>query len=312
MVVLLLLGCHHTYANPKLDASDTETPKTSNLPTEEKQPILVTPKDPIVSQPLTSDHSKSKNAANKTDGAEKPLLIVDSLADDQPSSISNIEFNQKNTAITLHPYIAHYDILDGQKIIGTAQRSLKREGDYWRLEMSTGTDRWYYEYHYVESSLFKLQDGLPLPIEYSSVTERSFKKDKKIKSYFDWSKKIEIGNQNGKHWSLPLSNPVYDHLNYQLALQLKAANNHRKERLRVSYKGKLELYQFVNEGRDTVTTPLGTFSTLVWSEVVENSDDKYIVLWLAPDLNYLPVQMVRYNKGKQEGIIQLRHLEMEK
>ncbi len=232
-------------------------------------------------------------------------------------SIENVEQVAKPEPVesstpVLFPYTANYDIFDGRKSVGVAQRSLKREGEHWRMEMTTGIDRWYYKYHYVESSLFKLNNGLPLPLHYLSDTERSYKKDRTIESSFDWKNKKETGRQNGTQWTLPLNNHVFDHLNYQLALQIKAPESNRQELLRVSYKGEFDTYKFVNEGKETINTPLGKFETVVWSEKINDPKGKYMVLWLAPELNYIPVQITRYNKGKVEGTIKIKSIEMEK
>jgi hypothetical protein len=316
ITLLFMLGCHHSYAEQTLQNSTRESGRPHNQRLTEVQvksdgtggPANVASLEPVIAkdpQPTASlaqrlaDNEKLPNQSEKAKSSEPNTLDLKA----QHKTAKNIE---------LHPYTAHYNIMDGDEVIGTAVRLLSRQGNNWRLEMSTGTDRWYYKYHFVETSLFRMQEGLPVPLEYSSVTQRSFKKDKVIKSQFDWKKKQEKGQQNGKTWSLPLSEPLFDHLNYQVALQSKAANNRRQEAFRVSYKGKIETYRFVNEGKDIVKTPLGSFSTVVWYEKVEPSEDKYLVLWLAPDLNYLPVQIIRYHNGKPEGIILLKRLEMQK
>lgn len=205
----------------------------------------------------------------------------------------------------LKPYRAKYNILDGNDRIGSATRRLSKENDQWLLQQYTSISKWFYTYSFEESSLFIVQNNQLFPLEYQSLTKRSFKDNRVIKSQFDWDKKLETGRQNKNRWTLDLPNSVLDHLSYQIALRSKATLEKRKETFRISYKGQLESYQFNNEGRETLNTDYGELETVLWAQEPNFKHDKFMHIWLAPSLNYLPVKITQFRSGDEEGTIQL-------
>ncbi|NVK88319.1 MAG: DUF3108 domain-containing protein [Gammaproteobacteria bacterium] len=209
----------------------------------------------------------------------------------------------------LKPYQARYDIIDGDDKMGTASRTLKPTAEgRWQLSQSTTIRKWYYKYFFEERSLFTINDQLIQPLDYHSITKRSFKDDRVIESQFDWQKNQELGRQNNSTWTLDLPNAVYDHLSYQLMVRLHATSDKRKQAIRVSYKGELTQYIFINEGSEEIETPLGKLKTVVWSQQPEYQHGKSITMWLAPELGFVPIKIAQYRGGKLEGTIQLKTL----
>jgi hypothetical protein len=254
------------------------------------------PADELVNE-LTNEQSNQTISEQKDDKSTESAKPVSS---DNPQS--------KPPGIKLMPYEARYDILDGSDPVGTADRTLTLSDNTWRLEQSTSIKRWYYKYEFTESSEFIIQNETPLPQQYASITKRSFKDNRIIKSQFNWDKNIETGSRNGDTWTLELAKPVVDHLSYQIALRLKADQQRRKETFRVSYKGELDTYQFINDGEHTIKTELGDIKTILWTQKPNNKHDKIMLIWLAPELQYMPVQMAQYRNGKAEGTIRLKYL----
>lgn len=249
-----------------------------------------------VNNPSTVSQTETTAATQTT-----PNTIDEASSSPPPESV-----------ITLKPYTAHYDILDGRDDVGTATRRLTFLNGLWTLSQSTSIKRWYYKYLFEEESVFKLQDGHLLSQNYKSLTKRSFKDDRTITSEFDWDKHKETGEYNRRTWELDLNQPVFDHLNYQIGLRVRAPQQNPQEYLRVSYKGERANYHFVNEGYETINTPLGEFKTILWTQQPRYKSDKIFYMWLAPELDYLPVQMAQIRNGKTEGTIRLKQLIMNK
>ncbi len=205
----------------------------------------------------------------------------------------------------LKPYRAKYTIFDGKDRIGEATRKLSKSNELWTLQQFTSMSKWFYSYSFEESSQFTIKNNQLLPIEYQSLTKRSFKDNRIIKSRFDWESKRETGQQNKNRWTLDLPNAVLDHLSYQVALRSKASQQKRKETFRISYKGQLESYKFNNEGRETLTTEYGEIETVLWAQEPNFKHDKFMHIWLAPSLHYLPVKITQYRSDDKAGSIQL-------
>ncbi len=223
-------------------------------------------------------------------------------------SQENIIHNEPIKPSRIQPYQAEYSIFDGKKKMGSALRSLTIKNNQWLLTMSTEISKYFYKLEFKETSRF-LTDGFDItPLHYESVTKRSFKDDRIITSQFDWKKMLEIGSYNESEWHINLSELVTDHLNFQHLLRLKAPLNLREQQIKVSYKGHIDKLDFFNEGYEKVSTEFGTFDTVLWAQQIENKGDKYFLFWLAPELDYFPVQLAQFRNGKPEGVIKLKSL----
>ncbi|NVJ60938.1 MAG: DUF3108 domain-containing protein [Gammaproteobacteria bacterium] len=269
-------------------------------------------------KPSQNDPAKEDSTLNKPAKSdlekEEPLKDVNNnsaQAQSEKSEEQTINSPPPKKTIALKPYTAHYDILDGKEDVGTATRKLSLKGDIWTLSQSTSIKRWYYKYFFEETSEFQLKDGHMYAKAYQSLTKRSFKDDRRIKSLFNWSAKKETGEYDGKDWEMDLTQHVFDHLSYQIGLRLRASQQNSHEYLRVSYKGERSNYHFVNEGFHTIDTPLGKYKTILWTQQPQYKSDKIFYLWLAPELNYIPVQMAQIRDGKTEGTIRLKRLDFE-
>ena len=103
----------------------------------------------------------------------------------------------------------------------------------------------------------------------------------------------------GEPVDLPLEANAQDPVSNQLAAMLDLLQGRQPEPYAMydSPKGpKVYAYRFVK--REPLETAAGTFDTVVYSTSREGSD-RETVLWLAPALGYLAVQVESYRKGKR-------------
>ena len=61
-------------------------------------------------------------------------------------------------------------------------------------------------------------------------------------------------------------------------------------------KGKIKTLTFAKQGKEKIKTPAGTFNT-VKIQVVRNSNKRNTTLWLAEELDYMPVKIRHNEKG---------------
>ncbi|WP_164503536.1 DUF3108 domain-containing protein [Pleionea sediminis] len=262
----------------------------------------------IFNHVLAIDSTTEKDSTKTLETTNTQPVQSSSNAVPTPEKLDNAENQYPRLKELLLPYRATYDILDGDKSVGVASRSLLPSQEAWILKQETEIQRWYYKYSFTESSTFTIEDNKLYPQKYESKINRSFKENRTTISQFDWDKKIERGERNNKTWTLELPNQVFDQLSYQFFLRNKAQLKSRKERLHLTYKGELESYIFVNEGIESVETPLGKLETILWTQQPKFKHDKVMHLWLAPTLNYLPVQISQFRGSEKEGTIRLKSI----
>lgn len=141
-------------------------------------------------------------------------------------------------------------------------------------------------------------DGIR-PREYRYIHENS-RKDRDVHLEFEWSREQVLNHAGGTHWRMTVPPHTLDKFSVQLALMLDLG---RRPEGRIEYDiadgGKLKRYSFVVTGEQNLRTAAGEFHTLVVKR--ERSRDKRkrrsTTLWLAPELNYLPVRVEHHGDG---------------
>ena len=78
---------------------------------------------------------------------------------------------------------------------------------------------------------------------------------------------------------------------------------------KVSYKGKIHDYQYSIENNETIDTKMGALKTI---KLVRNkSNGDVFTLWLAPELNFIPVQIGQFEQDKPDVKLKLKSLTYE-
>ena len=208
----------------------------------------------------------------------------------------------------LTPYKASYDILDGTTFIGKATRELSRKNDFWSISMETKISKWFIKLHFNENSQFKISNNDLISLNYHAITERTLKKKREISHHFNWQDKKETGKRNKKTWLLPLDTYVFDHLNYQIALRHALLSNKKDIRIPVSYKGKHYDMHFTQAGSEIIESSLGKIQTFKLIQNTQNKNDKHVVLWLAPEFHYIPIQLTQIKNQKEQAILKIKQL----
>ncbi len=118
---------------------------------------------------------------------------------------------------------------------------------------------------------------------------------------FDWPNKTVATRENDEQRDLPLTEGVVDPLSlYLLAMwDLQAG---RKPRQYTLVSGvRLKTYKATLEGEESLQTPVGKVRALriVSKRDKEGNEGDSTILWFAPEWNYMPVQLVRIEDGKE-------------
>lgn len=101
------------------------------------------------------------------------------------------------------------------------------------------------------------------------------------------------GQYKGEHYRLNVPNGTIDPALMELRLMDDLAAN-RPLSYRVTEKGRLKDYQFRRLGRETLSLPAGQYSCEK-IQIVRDGGERSTTIWLAAELDYVPVQ-IRHNE----------------
>ncbi len=216
-------------------------------------------------------------------------------------------------APALQPYTARYQV--GYKALsgGQIEATLKR---------GSGPGRWIYETQAFpnvigriavspkarEHSTMELTaDGMrPLSYEFN---DGSADVDQDVRLSFDWSALKVSGRADGKDFTLDIEPGTQDTASVQAAMIAALAAGRAPSGFPIVTGSKLREYRYWSEGKETVSTPLGRYETVIWASQ-RNGSDRIAKVWHAPALGHLPVQAIQFRKGKQ--LVQMKLVALER
>lgn len=205
------------------------------------------------------------------------------------------------------PFQANYTFNIAGMLSGTATRTLSVQNDIWNysfkasvVKIATAS----------EFSHFRLKDDKKDDDSFPRIESLDhaynlnvlmYKKNSSFK--VDWDNKTVAGSGQDGANTYPAQVGMLDMLD--LELQVREDIKHKQLKpfyLLADDKG-VNKISFVNEGEEKVTTNAGTFDTIRVRLVHENPKRKTF-FWLAPKLDYLPVQ-VRQDDGNLTYMLNL-------
>jgi hypothetical protein len=125
---------------------------------------------------------------------------------------------------------------------------------------------------------------------------------------FDWAAGRVRGDAKEKTFDLAVTPGTQDTASVQAAMIFELLAGREPESYWIVNGAKLEQYRYWPEGRATIVTPYGQFDTVVWASQRDGSK-RVNRVWHAPELGYVPVQAIQYNKGRPDVQLKLVSLE---
>jgi hypothetical protein len=126
---------------------------------------------------------------------------------------------------------------------------------------------------------------------------RSGRQGRSVKVRFDWEQGVAYNTTEGHTWKVEVKSGTLDKLLYLLALMLDVRAGKTELTYTVADGGHPKPYHASVLGRETLSTRLGTLETLKVSSQPAG-DAPRTLLWLAPSLQYLPVQVEHRGQGQ--------------
>ena len=183
--------------------------------------------------------------------------------------------------------------------LGETRWSLSRNGDnHYRFETitrATGFVSLVMGGKRREMSTWEYHEQRMRPLAYRY--ERSGARGRQVEIVFDWAQGIAHNTAQGSTWKLKLEPGTLDKLLYMLALMKDLGSGRQELSYRIADGGRLKTYVAEIVGREALDTILGPVETVkVRPRLLR--DDRETILWCAPSLHYIPVQMAHREQDK--------------
>ncbi|MDQ2069451.1 DUF3108 domain-containing protein [Natronospira bacteriovora] len=148
-----------------------------------------------------------------------------------------------------------------------------------------------------ERSRFRVSnEGLqPLSYRYHHQYRGDTRRERTLN--FNWNRQEVRFDDDGDTGTLPLKNGSLDRFLAQYALMRDLARGERPERYLIVYRDEAFEQDLRYQGEERVRTRAGRFSTVKVAMEDEDSDRK-LVVWMAPELGYLPVRLEQREPGE--------------
>ncbi len=140
-----------------------------------------------------------------------------------------------------------------------------------------------------ESSEGEWHAGRPRPDVYR-YDRNGGSKERHAHLLFDWGMRRVENTIGGDAWRMDIPEGTLDKFAVQLAVMHDLAQGRREMSYPVADGGKLKTYRFRVVGTETLRLPAGNYQTLKL-ERLRDKQKRATLLWCAPALGYLPVQV---------------------
>jgi hypothetical protein len=199
-------------------------------------------------------------------------------------------------------YTARYDVEYKGRDRGDSVFSVAHDPDRGVYTFSTSTEvtgmvlRLVSPNPILEYSEFEIERSRIRPLEFRYEDGSRDGEDNSTAS-FDWlANSVTLVGGNG-HFELELSGNVLDRGTVQVALMRDAAAGRLPGPYVLADEDALKTYAYTDAGTGEIETALGTFSAHKYRQQREGSS-RFTLLWLVPELRYLPVLIEQYRDGE--------------
>lgn len=159
----------------------------------------------------------------------------------------------------------------------------------------------------VERSVFRYQDGQIVPLEFwYEDGSRSGKDNLHLK--FDWERSLVLADFEGRHTELELSAGIFDRGSIQVAAMLAMASPDGPGHYTLADGESFKVYDYARNGSTVQATPFGPADTQAYIRQRPGSSRR-LLLWVAPELAFLPVRMEQQKNGQTDTVFILESVE---
>ncbi len=217
---------------------------------------------------------------------------------------------QDTRPFAVQPFTAVYQLEWHGLIAGYSTITLSEPApgtyEYSTVNRARGVFRLAFPDALTEKSRFRVARGHVEPLEYREDNGPGRAKQN-VSLTFDWAAHRAQGIAAQKRVDQPLESGTQDPLSVQVELMRDLVAGDVPMHFLLFDHDAAKRYDYTREGTETLDTAMGRLDTVIYRSDRPDSD-RVMRLWLAPTLGYLPVQAVRWRKGKIEFELHIHEL----
>jgi hypothetical protein len=203
---------------------------------------------------------------------------------------------------TIQPFSARYQVAWHGVTAGSSTLTLNSSTDgvftYGSHIQATGLFKLVFSNALEQISTFILRDGQVAPLSYNDnglARDRS----EEVHLNFNWDTHQVTGTASGQNLTAPFPDGVLDPMSVQVELMRQLRSGLQPTHFVLWDRDEAKEYQYTRERTEKIDTPLGSFDTVVYRSDRPGSD-RATRLWLAPALDWLPVQAARSRRDSTD------------
>ena len=198
----------------------------------------------------------------------------------------------------LKPFTAEYSLSLGYLEFARVEVSLQISDDgayqYRAHTLPVGVTAFFRSDEIIENSNGRISQGSIRPLNYHYQHDSSAN-PRRADLNFDWDRLRVTNTTANSRWSMKIAPDTQDKFSQQLRLMLSRSGGKQAIQFPVADGGRTKIYRFQQSREEWIETDAGGFLTLVMVRSKDNRPSR-ASLWLAPELNYLPVKVERTEK----------------
>jgi hypothetical protein len=213
--------------------------------------------------------------------------------------------------LPIAPFQAHYDLYGSGLPVGEALMALEAAGSNgYAMRFEVRPNQWVAllaSNRIQEHANGEIRDGQVRPLRFERQADTG-RETQHVQLRFDWpAAQIEVHSHAGQA-TLPLSPGVTDPLSLNLAVMWDLQRGQLPEQYALVDGIEPRVYQIRNEGEDTLKTAFGPVRTVRVSQTRPDGN-RTTTFWFAIEWHFLPVQITRQKKGREDLRLEIRSLE---
>ena len=175
-----------------------------------------------------------------------------------------------------------------------------KPGGFWRIIIDGSI--W-------QKSTFILEGNDVLRSQTYELIDTIRSKPRKSRASFDWEDSLITGHYKDRAIKLPLTGNIIDKVSLQIAIIMDIRRGIDQSEYYILDKDKIQVVQVNRNSSAIINVPFGKFEAIEINRSNPNSN-RINTLWLAPELDYIPVKITQEEDGKivfSASLSQLNH-----
>ncbi|MBX2884663.1 MAG: DUF3108 domain-containing protein [Granulosicoccus sp.] len=242
--------------------------------------------------------------------AAKLLLLASALT---LAAAASPAWSQPVNPDDIAPFEVTYEVGNNLINAGTAKLSLTQSDGLWTYSLKTeprGILKLAGKGHILETTTIRLEKigetAVLQPQNY--LYRQDDERRRAVDASFDWAEGTITHTYRGEEKTEAITKPIIDRLSATLLIMNILREDFDKTVLQVFDTGRIKDVAFVNDGRETLLTPLGEIETIRVLNKNARGGSRETSTWFAPSLDYVPVKIEHRKRNQLVARLTLKKL----